>query len=86
MCLFSATYANNIFGRQNAFGWRGIRKQGKGTTENFMARLAKEKQSQSIPVRTTGDRLIVNRHGAGLARASADATVDRHLQEGRSLS
>jgi len=43
-----------------------------------MARLAKEKQS--------GDRLIVNHHGAELAKASADATVDRHLQEGRSLS
>jgi hypothetical protein len=40
--------------------------------------LAKEKQS--------GDLLIVNHHAAELAKASADATVDRHLQEGRSLS
>jgi hypothetical protein len=51
-----------------------------------MARPTKEKQSQSVPVQTTGDRLIVNHHGAELATASADATVDRHLQEGRSSS
>jgi len=50
-----------------------------------MARPAKKKQSQIVPVRTAGYRLIVNHDGAELAKALADETVTWHL-EGRSLS